>query len=64
MIVIAERSISVEQFKEFAEMGLNCKQIAKRCGYSYTYYIENIRKLLGVYPSVYIHGLKKNGRTS
>jgi hypothetical protein len=54
--------ISVDDFKKLASEGLNCKQIAKRCGYSYIYYIGKIKKLLGMYPSIYIAGLKKNGR--
>lgn len=52
----------VERFKELAATGLNCKQIAKEMGFNQNYFGLKMKKLLGVYPSVYIakNNLKKS----
>ena len=49
-------------FKEFANQGLNCKQIAEKMGINTKAFGYKMFNLLGVYPSVYIARLKR-GKT-
>ena len=55
-------SFVVEKFKSLAEEGLNCKQIAESIGYHPNNFGLKIKKILGVYPSIYIARLKR-GKT-
>ncbi len=43
-----------KKFEELAPQGLNCKQIAKEMGYHPTCFGKRMKKVLGIYPSVYI----------
>ena len=50
--------IDVEEFKKLAASGLNCKQIAEKFGYHPNSFGLKMKKILGIYPSVYIARLK------
>ncbi len=49
-------------FKKLASHGLNCKEIAFLMGIQQKAFGYKVKKILGVYPSVYIARMK-NGKT-
>lgn len=65
-IVYKEPLLSDEEllkgFLRLAEKGYNVKQILKKLGYKSTWASARLRKLLGMYPSIYISRLKR-GKT-
>lgn len=60
---MARRSLDKDVFKCLARQGMNCKQIARHMGWhSHTFGLR-MKEVLGIYPSVYIARMKKNGKT-
>ena len=56
------RSLNITTFKQLVDQGYNCKEIAHKMGWhSHTFGLK-MKKILGIYPSVYI-ARSKNDKT-
>jgi hypothetical protein len=55
---VTQRSLDIKTFKSLASKGLSCKDIAKKMGYHPNTFGLKMKEKLGVYPSVYIAGMK------
>lgn len=53
--------IDLDKFYKLAEEGLSCKVIAMRLGVCPKSFGISIKKLIGIYPSVYLAKLHKRG---
>lgn len=58
MAQISKKDKEIEDFKFLASQGFNCKEIAQKMGYSTNWFGFKIKKLIGLYPSIYIARLK------
>ena len=58
----SEESKIMERFIEIASHGFNCREIAGLMGINPKDFGWKMKKILGVYPSVYIARMK-NGKT-
>jgi YesN/AraC family two-component response regulator len=57
-----EKASMVSRFMQLAAQGFNCKQIAEKMGSRNHNFGKKMKKLLGMYPCVYIARMK-NGKT-
>ncbi len=53
-----EDDLVIREFKKMASQGMTRTEIAKKMGYSDQHFGLKMKKLLGIYPSVYIARLK------
>jgi len=58
-----QKSIQMDEFISLVDLGMNCKQIAKKMSYSQNWFGKAFKNRFGVYPSVFIHKYmkEKNG---
>jgi YesN/AraC family two-component response regulator len=52
------KPVDLQEFHNLASKGLSCKDIAKHFNISTQHFGIKMKKLLGVYPSIYIARLK------
>ncbi len=57
-----EKSLDPKLFTRLVSQGLNCKQIAHKMGWHVNSFGIKMKKVLGIYPSVFIARFK-NGKT-
>lgn len=58
----AHQTLDKEIFDRWVKKGASCKEIAGRMGWSEQCFGIKMKSVLGIYPSVYIARMMKNGK--